>query len=755
MTSFPSTSPAARVAGGVARLVLFVLVSVVAGVVAAGALLPFVGGVGIATRTGVEDFEALPATFVTPPLPQRSVILAADGSRLATVYYQNRIEVPLADIAPVMRQAIVAIEDSRFYEHHGFDLRGFLRAAAGTSSGGQVQGGSTITQQYVKQVLVNAATTPEEAQAAQARTLSRKIKELRYALALEKQYSKDEILERYLNIAYFGAGAYGVEAAARRYFSTSAKDLTLEQAATLAGVVQQPTGYDPLRNPDASQRRRTMVLNRMADLGFITPAQATTAAAVPTKSFLKPKTVSNGCTSSSAPYFCDYVLHVIKNDPAFGDTPVAREALLRQGGLTIRTTLQPDVQADALKAVTDYIPTKDKSRKLAAISMVQPGTGKILAMAQNYKWGIKGRGRSTYNFNVGTAMGGSLGAQSGSTFKVFTLAAALEKGVSPYEKIESPQSRTFRGFKNCSSGVEYPPYHVNNSTGAGNFTMLQGTAYSINTYFMALEKRTGLCKPAEIAESMGLRQGDGDSLNRVPSFTLGTDNVTPLGIAEAYATFANHGEHCTSIAITRVTDRSGKDLKVPDADCTRVIPREVADSVTAILSQVIDGPLAGRTGAAMTLNRQAAGKTGTINNSAAVWFAGYTPDLAAAVWTGDPRGGYGHPMKNVTIKGRYYSQVFGSTLPGPIWKQAMSAALKGTPKTKFDLRTLDGLGTWTPPPPAPPKTDTNPKPNPSGSPGPGTGGGDDNGGGNTGGNPGGGTTASPGASPPAKPTTSP
>ena len=412
--------------------------------------------------------------------------------------------------------------------------------------------------------------------------------------------------------------------------------------------------------------------------------------------------MSNGCTSSSAPFFCDYVLQVIEERPAFGDTPADREALLRRGGLTIRTTLDPKIQADAMTAVTAHIPTKDPSRKLAAMSMVQPGSGKILAMAQNRDWGIKGRGKTTYDFNVGTKYGGSLGAQSGSTFKVFTLAAALEKGISPYEKIESPQNRTFRGFRNCTSGVEYPPYNVNNSTGAGTFNMLQGTSFSINTYFMALEKRTGLCRAPPS------RRVDGPAPATATASTgsllhTGHRQRDPAAVAEAYATFANHGEHCDSVAITRVTDRDGAELKVPAANCSRVIPREIADSVTAILSQVIDGPLAGRTGAAMSLGRDAAGKTGTINNSAAVWFAGFTPDLAAAVWTGDPRGGYGHPMQNVTINGRYYSQVFGSTLPGPIWKQAMSAALEGTPPTKFDLRTLDGLGVYVPPPPKPAK----------------------------------------------------
>ncbi|HET8971175.1 MAG TPA: transglycosylase domain-containing protein, partial [Candidatus Nanopelagicales bacterium] len=345
MSSSRSTTTA--VAAGAARLVLFVVVAVVAGLLAAGALLPFVGGTGIATRTAAEEFENLPDSFVAPPLPQRSVILAADGSRLATVYYQNRIEVPLTKIAPVMRQAIVAVEDGRFYEHNGFDLRGFLRAAVGNSGGGQVQGGSTITQQYVKQVLINAAQTPEEVQAAQARTLSRKINELRYALALEKRLSKDEILDRYLNIAYFGAGAYGVEAASRRYFDKSADSLDLVEAATLAGLVQQPTGYDPLRHPKASKIRRGMVLGRMVEQGYITADEAAAAGRVKTKTFLHPKTVSNGCTTSVSPFFCDYVLQVIKNDRAFGKTPAAREMLLKQGGLTIHTTLRPRVQQRA------------------------------------------------------------------------------------------------------------------------------------------------------------------------------------------------------------------------------------------------------------------------------------------------------------------------------------------------------------------------------------------------------------------------
>ena len=700
-----------------ARLGLFVLVSMVAGVLAAGAALPFVGGVGVATRSAIESYEALPSQLTAPPLPQRSGILAADGSVIATIYEQNRIEVPLASIAPVMRQAIVAVEDGRFYEHRGVDPRGLLRALVGNAGGSSVtQGGSTLTQQYVKNVFVEAATTPEEAAAARGRNLTRKLKEMRYALALEKTLTKDQILERYLNIAYFGAGAYGVEAASRRYFSKPASKLTLVEAATLAGAVQQPVAYDPTRNPNSSQRRRIQVLGRMADLGYISPALAASTGAIPTKKFLKPSRTRNGCTAAHAPFFCDYVYRILRTDPAFGKTPADRENLLRRGGLTIRTTLDPLVQTAAQDAVDKKIPRKDRSRKVAAISMVKPSTGEIVAMAENRSWGTVGRGVTTYNFNVGTKLGGSIGAQAGSTFKAFTLAAALAKGESPYTYLASPQRKTFKGFNNCTTGIPYPPYTVNNSTGAGTFNMLSGAAYSINTFFVGLEEKVTQCAAAAMGERLGVRQGDGSPLGRLPSFTLGTDYVTPLTMASAYAVLANHGTKCNPIAILRVTDRDGKDLPIPQANCEQVIDRRVADSVTSILSQVIDGPLPGRTGRVMSLGRDAAGKTGTTNNSASVWFVGYTPDLSAAVATYDPRGANGYPMKNITIGGQRFGQVFGSTLPGPIWRDAMLAALATTPKTKFDLTTLDGLGTYSPPPPPQPKPKPNPNPTPT--PGP-------------------------------------
>lgn len=675
------------------RLLGLIAVAVIAGLVLSLMTLPLVGGVGIAARNAAQSFQSLPADMETPPLPEQTRILAADGTELATIFYENRIEVPLTRVAPIMRQAIVSVEDARFLDHNGVDLRGALRAVArNTSSGGVQEGASTLTMQYVKNVLVSQASSAEDLEAARGDNTVRKLREMRYALALERRFTKAEILERYLNIVYFGAGAHGVEAASQRYFSKSAADLDLVEAATLAGIVQQPVGFDPLRNPERSQKRRDVVLSRMATQGFITQAEADEAKAVPMSAILRPQVIPNGCTTSYAPFFCDYVLQEVRKSAAFGDSPAAREAFLRRGGYTITTTLDTKAQAGAFTAVTDMIPIQDESRRAAAISMVEPGTGNILAMAQNRVWGTEGRGATTYNYNVNRDMGGTQGMQAGSTFKVFTLAAALNQGISPFTYISSSSRNTFTDFVNCETGAKFPPVTVKNSTSSGTFDMARATAYSVNTFFMGLEQMTGLCEPVRIAESMGVTKASGAPLDKVPSFTLGSQEVAPLTMANAFATFAAHGKYCEPRSILTVVDRNGRQLPMPGPQCRQVLTRDVADSTAALLTGVIDGSIGGRTGQRMSLpDRAAAGKTGTTNENAAVWFSGFTPEIAASVWVGDPRGGFAYPMTDVTINGRYYSDVFGSTMPGPIWKQAMEAATAGTLPTNFDLQSSWGL----------------------------------------------------------------
>ena len=662
-----------------------------AGIVTALIVLPVAGGIGLASRNGAQAFSTLPNDLTRVPLPQQNTILDAKGDVLAVLYAQNRIEVPLEQISPLMQQAIIAIEDQRFFNHAGVDFRATIRASISTGSGGQVQGGSTITQQYVKQILLTAATTKEEQQAATAVSINRKLREARYAIGLENKLTKKEILAGYLNIAYFGAGSYGVEIASKRYFSKSASELTLTQAATLAGLVQNPSRYDPTQYPERAQARRDLVLKAMKNSGYITSEQADAAIAVPVSLDLNPTELPNGCTTSAAPYFCDYVLTVLRNDPIFGDTPQVRETVLNLGGLTIKTTLDPKAQKASQTAVDEKIPFDDPSGKAAAITMMRPGTGEITAMAQNRKWGRSGAGYTTVNYNTPVDSNGTVGFQAGSTFKAFTIAAAFKQGWDPFEVIGAPAKKTFENFVECETGDKFAPYEVQNSTSSGAFDILSAAAFSVNTYFVGLEERLGLCDPIDIATAAGVKQGNGELFEKYPCFTLGCFDVTTLNMTEGMATLAAHGVHCSPIAISKITDRFGVEIDVPSADCKRTIDLQVADSTTAVLAGVIDGPIPGRTGRAMDLGRPAAGKTGTTDRSAAVWFVGYTPDMAASVWVGDPRGGQKYPMKNINIGGRYYSQVFGSTMPGPIWRDSLIGALAGTPKTAWNLTTLNGL----------------------------------------------------------------
>jgi len=668
----------------------FIAFATIAGVITAFAVLPVVGTVGLMTRNGVRDFQNLPSDLTQVPLPQQNTIVDIHGKVIATLFAENRIEVPIEKISPLLQQAAISIEDQRFMQHAGIDLRGTLRAALSTGSGSQVQGGSTITQQYVKQILFTAATSQAEREAATSRSLSRKIREARYALAIENKLSKKQILEGYLNIAYFGAGSYGAEIASRRYFSRSAKDLTLTQAATLAGLVQNPSRYDPTRFPEAATNRRNDVLQAMVHAGYITQDIATKAQAVSIEADLKPEVLPNGCTTSIAPYFCDYVVTELKTNKVFGATPEARAHLLDIGGLVIHTSLDLTAQASAQKAVDDRIPATDPSGKAAGITMIRPGTGEIVAMAQDRTWGV-GTGKTTVNYNAPLDHNGTVGFQAGSTFKSFTLAAALDQGQNPYTVINAPHEKVFTKFRDCKTGAQLAPYDVKNSTASGAFNMLSGAAYSVNTFFVGLEEKIGLCGAPGMAKAMGVKGGNGKDFATYPCFTLGCFDVTTRDMAVAMATFSAHGMHCNPIAINKIIDRFGKELPVPTAHCSRMMSVKVADSVTAILAGVIDGPLNGRTGRVMYFGRPAAGKTGTTDSSAAVWFVGYTPDLAAATWVGDPRGGQSHPMKNIVINGVYYSQVFGSLMPGPIWREAMKGALATTPATAWKLDTLYGL----------------------------------------------------------------
>jgi membrane peptidoglycan carboxypeptidase len=672
------------------RVALLGAVSMVAGLLVAGVALPVVGGLGMAAKRGAEQFDNLPSELKAPPLPQRTRILAADGSVIAEFYYENRISVPLTRVSPVMRQAIVAIEDSRFYQHSGVDLKGVVRALVTNSTSGTIrQGGSTITQQYVKNVLIESAQTSGDKQAATADTLARKVREARYAIALEGHLTKDQILERYLNIAYFGSDAYGIETASRRYFNRHASQLTLPQAALLAGLVRNPSAYDPLNHPKAGTTRRNTVLTRMRDLGYIDPA--TYASAYRTPLGLHPATPKNACQDSSAPFFCDYVEKRFLADSALGRTQQDRLKLLLRGGLDIRTTLVPKTQQAAQKSVDQHVPRS--SRFASVLAMVEPGTGYVRAIAENRDYGSSKKAKNgalqtTVDYATDQAYGGSTGFQSGSTFKVFTLTTALEQGVPLGLRLHAPNAVDYGkvGFHFCN-GVPYTTHAIAHNAGdseAGTYSIPQGLWRSVNTFFILLEKRVGQCNVADTAERLGVRLANGGHLDHnSPSLTLGTNAVSPLDMANAYATFAAHGKYCPPTVITSVTDATGHRYAPTAPVCKQVVEQPIADTVTSVLEGVIDGSDPLRTGRGLGIGRPSAGKTGTVTAFAGAWFIGFTPQLAAASMVVDPVKPQKDPLDNVVIGGHHYGAIFGATLPGPTWQQAMQDALEGVPVKDF------------------------------------------------------------------------
>jgi membrane peptidoglycan carboxypeptidase len=664
------------VAGAARRFLLLLGVGGLAGVLVAGLVLPVTGALGLAARSSAEAFQQLPSELVTHPQPQRSVILDADGNVITTFFEQNRVYVGLDQIAPVMKQAMLAIEDARFYQHGPIDLQGTSRSAVRNIVTGEITGGgSTLTQQYVKNVLVSQAETPEQRAAAKAPNVARKIRELRLAIAAERQFTKDEILERYLNISYYGGGAHGIEAAARHFFSVGAGELNLTQAATLAGLVQAPSKYSPSRNPSAAIGRRNIVLTRMADVGMITQADAAKARQEPLN--LAVTQTPNGCGDTEASFFCQYVWNDLRAWEGLGADPDEREQAVLRGGLTIKTTLDPKVQGAAQKAISDRVSPTD--RAIGAIAMVEPGTGKIKGIAQSRPFGTdKGAGQSMINYAVDVDRGGAVGPQPGSTMKVFVLAAAIQQGIPLSTTIDAPLTINMDGpFRTCNGFVR-DRWPVRSSTGTGVLNIWQGTFMSNNTFYAQLEQRTGLCDPVKIATAAGLTQTDGSPLQQVKSFVLGVDQVSPLGIAEAYATFAAEGVHCDSIAVTEILDRDGKQLPVRSPNCTPIMEKAHAQTVTAVLQ----GVMTQGTGRPAQIGRPAAGKTGTTNDTRSVWFTGYTPQLAASVTVADvdvPLDG----LTGVVLNGRRYNDVCGGCVPGPIWKQAMQDALAGVPHAGF------------------------------------------------------------------------
>ncbi|MFD7645595.1 transglycosylase domain-containing protein [Kitasatospora sp. NPDC059795] len=672
--------------------------AVLAGILVAGMALPAVGAFGLTAKDTAESFDNIPDDFKTPTLSQVSMIYDAKGGLIAKVYDRDRTILTKEQMAPIMRQAQVDIEDNRFYEHGAVDLKGVLRAATkNAESGTTAQGASTLTQQYVKNVFVEQAGDDQQAfLEATKKSMGRKIQELKYAIKLEEDLSKDQILTNYLNITFYGHQAYGIEAAAKRYFNKSAKDLTIPEAAMLAGLVQNPSAYDPITHPQAAQNRRNTVINKLLEYKHISPDEA--KAALASDLGIKYTEPQNGCITASngMGFFCDYVRHVIKQDPVFGKTAADRQKLWSQGGLRINTTIDPDKQQAMYSAVTKKVNVTDKVS--AAGTMVKPGTGEILAMAQTRPYGLdESKKQTVLNLNVGQSMGGGSGFSPGSTFKPILAAAALENGVPITQELSSPPKMEYPSISTCQGtwkDAGHPTVQNESDKEIGPYSMQVAMQKSVNTYFVQLEQQTGLCPMKQMADKLGVGTlANGKALQEVPSMVLGTQEVSPLQMASVYASFGARGMYCSPVALTSVVTSDDKKLDVPKANCNQAMTQTTADGVNTLLLGVTEKG----TGSSLGLDdgRPIAGKTGTTDERYAAWFTGYTPDLATSVWLGGVGGNVS--MKNITIGGKYFGAVYGADGPGPIWQMAMNDALDGTTPTRFKL--FD-IAPQTPTPPA-------------------------------------------------------
>jgi penicillin-binding protein 1A len=590
-----------------------------------------------------------------------TVVLDRRGRTIARLHAEaDRIDIPASRIPAVMRNAVIAAEDHDFYRHGGVSIPSIFRAAIANLTGGSIrQGGSTITQQYVKNAYVG-----------NERTIWRKVKEAIVAIKIERKESKDQILTDYLNTIYFGRGAYGVEAAAKTYFDISATSLHVEQAALLAGVIRAPELNDPVRHPEQAKVRRDTVLRAMAKLNLITDAEAEQAAAKPV--VVKAGTSGGVGAGIVGAHFVEDVRRLLVGQ--YGAARVYR------GGLVVRTTLDLRLQRYAEAAVRGVLDRKTDPE--AALVSIDAQTGEVLAM-------VGGRSFSERQFNLATQGH----RQPGSSFKPFVLAAALDQGISIRSRFRAPASiKLDTGFE---------PWKVANydKKDYGTLDLIEATEFSVNTVFAQLILKVGPAKAAEMAAQAGI----GSKLDQVPSLTLGTSPVTPIELAGAYADFANGGSHAQPHLIRSISESGGKVLFKDEIKPEPAILPAVADTVAYALTQVVQKG----TGRSAKLGaRPVGGKTGTTEDHVDAWFVGFTRQISTAVWMGYPEGG--RTMEHV--RG---IAVTGGSFPAQIWKSYMEKAVEGTPVQGFGKPTFAGEvlnGSPTPSPSPSPTGSSSPVP---------------------------------------------
>lgn len=658
----------------------------IAGVLVAAMVTPLIAVVGVAANSTITLFESLPDYLEVTPLQQKTELYANQGGqpvKFAEFYAQNREEVSLEQISPFVQDAAIATEDPRFYEHGGVDVISAARALFASILNDSGAGASTITMQYVRNMRVQTAESildpvarDEAYNEATETSIGRKLQEMRLAIGVDKQYTKEQILQGYLNIALFGGTVYGIESAAQYYFSKSAADLTLPESASLIAMVQEPNAYriDNPDNLDANKERRDYVLGRMLDEGKIDQAQYDEAVATPVTPAISPPT--HGCQNSqgNAQYFCDYVRNVILNDPIFGASYDERLFNFQTKGYQIYTSLDLDAQANAQATMQSAVPAYIEGMEIgSAASMIEAGTGRILAMVQNTVFdetpeGATTPGHSSVNYNTDFNYGGSTGFQVGSTYKIFTLAEWLASGHSLNEGVNG-QRRPFNlaNFKDScgeANGGMWNPQNDGNAPG-GPTTALAATINSINTAYVAMAEKLDQCRIRDTAIALGAHRADGQMNVSYPSAVLGTNEIAPMSMATAAAALANGGMRCSPIAIDRIELHNGEAVNPPASECVQAVTSDVAAGVNAAMVATANGGTAAPSNPGIT---PMSGKTGTTDSGLQTWMVGATTEVGLAVWVGNARGQV--PMYNLSL-----AQASGSMTRHYIFRNIIADAM--------------------------------------------------------------------------------
>lgn len=705
--------------GALGGIVGLVGLSAVAGLLVTAAVTPAIAVSGAAASSAITIFDKMPSYLQPDELMQPTTLMAGDRV-LAKFYDQNRSPVTFDQVNPVMYDAILSSEDPRYYQHGGVDLIGTTRALLSNARGNDTQGGSSISQQYVKNVLVQRCerdaraveatdSTPgktrdealqecaeQAVQSVGTAGYQRKLQEMRYAIQLEKEFTKDQILLGYLNIANFGGTTYGIDAAARYYFNTPAADLSVGQSAVLAGMVQNPnrfridreggsifdddgTAYN--KAPDGSiddvdqstiqalytlrdngeitqdqlvaaadgysetKGRQLYVLSRMEVDGKITHEQYVAAAIEPITPQITP--TDQGCVSSAAPYFCQYVVSTILNDPAFGDEIDDRVRALRQDGLTIQTTLDWRVQDAAQNSMNENAPQSFNNMKFGStIVSTESKTGRILAIAQNTKFTQDpGQAEADPSFNSvvfagDSTNGGSIGFNAGSTFKLFTLVDWLEKGHSLNETLNGRMGPVPNMTNSCTGNyVNKDNARINNFANNSGYvgTPMQFTRDSLNTGYLQMAAELDLCDIAKTAKKLGVTKGDGSDITmQYANNVIGSDNVSPIAMAGAYATVANGGTLCQPKVIDKVTANDGSERAIPERTCSTALTPEISATAAYALQGVMASGGTGRSGNPFD-GTPVIGKTGT-HEGWQTWMIESSTNTTTAAWVGNFEG---------------------------------------------------------------------------------------------------------------------